>query len=140
MAVLYEFFDFFFSCRFRYDIIFTSSSGCLEVAPDEVDCCSLEVNFGLLLRADLLFLTLACQEAIDPICMILGSFIMFTILKGLDVFSRPSIPRDFFCNFTFFGVTSRLSISKSYWETYEIESVFRTLGSRFSTPSSISMA
>ena len=52
-------------------------------APKEVDCCSLDENLVLVPRAELLFLTLDCLEAIDPISVIMGSFIMFTIFKGL---------------------------------------------------------
>ena len=55
---------------------------------------------GLLLRADLLFLALACINAIDPISVILGISIMFTILNGLEILSRPSIPHE---SLSFFG-------------------------------------
>ena len=81
-----------FSCCFIYYLIVASSSDCSAEAPEEVGCCSLEENFVLLLRADFLFLDLACLEAIDPISVILDGSIMFTILKGLEIFSRPYIP------------------------------------------------
>ena len=57
-------------------------------------CCYLEENLGLMLRDDFLFLTLAYLEAIDPIYVILGISIMFTIFKGLEIFSRPSITQE----------------------------------------------
>ena len=84
-------------------------------APGEVDFSSLEKNLGLLLRAGHLFLTLACLESIDPIFMILGRYIMFTILKRLEIFSRPYIPQEsllFFSSLTYFGVTDGLLMSK----------------------------
>ena len=73
-------------------MIIDSSFDCLFEAPEEVGCCSLEENLGLLLRANFLFLDLACMEAIDPIYFILGRSIIYTILKGLEIFSRHSIP------------------------------------------------
>ena len=82
----------FYSCHFKHDLIVASSSDLSMEVPEDVGCCSLEENLGLLLRADFLFLTLACLEAIYPISVILGRSIMFTILKGLEIFSRPSIP------------------------------------------------
>ena len=87
MAGLFEFFECSFCCHFRDDLIVASSSDCLAEAPEEVGCCSLEENFGLLLRAYFLFLALACMEAIDPISVILGRSVMFNILKGLEIFS-----------------------------------------------------
>ena len=96
----------------------------LTEASDEVGCCYLEENLGLMLRANFLFLTLACMEAIDPISVILGIYIMFTILKGLEIFSRPSITHEslsFFVSLTCFGVTVKLFTSKSYCETYEMK-------------------
>ena len=66
---------------------------------------------GLLLISDLLFLALACIKAIDPISVILGISIMFTILKGLEISYRPSIPQkslSFFGSLTCFGVTVKL--------------------------------
>ena len=82
----------FYSCHFKHDLIVASSSDWSTEVPEDVGCCSLEENLGLLLRANFLFLTPACLEAIDPISVILGRSIMFTILKGLEIFSRPSIP------------------------------------------------
>ena len=92
-------------------MIVASSSDFSTEDPEEVGCCSLEENLGLLLRADFLFLALACLEAIDPVYVILGRSIMFTILKGLEIFSRPSIPQEslsFFGSLTCFGVTIKL--------------------------------
>ena len=50
-------------------------------------------------------LTLACLDSIDPVYVILGSSIMFDTLKGLEIFSRPSISQKslyFFGNFDIF--------------------------------------
>ena len=93
MAGLFESFT-GFSCSFRDNLIVASSSDCSDEAPEEVGCCSLEENLGLLLRTDFLFLSMDCLEAIDPISIILGRSIMFTILKGLYIFSRSSIPQE----------------------------------------------
>ena len=111
--------------------------------PEEVGCFSLEGNLGLLLIADILFLTLDFLEAIDTIYVMLWVSTIFTILKGLEIFSRTSISREslsFFGNLTCFGVTVKLSVSKSYWVTSEMESAFRTLVARSSAPRSISLA
>ena len=70
---------------------------------------------GFLLRADFLFLAMACLEAIDPISFILVRSVMFTILKGLGIFSRPYISQEslsFIGSLTFFGVTVKLFMSK----------------------------
>ena len=75
-------------------MIVTSSSDFSLEDPEEVGCCSLEEKLELLLRYDLLILTLAFLEAIDPISVILGSSTIFTILKGSEIFSRPSIPQE----------------------------------------------
>ena len=88
----------------------------MDEAPEEVGCCSLELNLGLLLRSDSLFLDLDCLEAIDPISVILGRSIMFTIMKGLDIFFRTSIQQEslsFFGILTCFGVTVKWFMSKS---------------------------
>ena len=77
----------FLSCRFRDELIFTSSSDCLVGDPEVVGWCFLERNLGLLLRSDLLFLALANIEEIDPIYISLVSSIMFNILKGLEIFT-----------------------------------------------------
>ena len=132
-----------FSCRFRDDLIVASSSDCLAGAPEEVGCCSLEENLGLLLRAEFLSLALTCLEAIDPISVILGRSIMFTILEGLKIFSRPSILQEYLSSFgglTCFGVTVKFFMSKSYCEISEMESAVRTLDASSSAPSSISLA
>ena len=42
MAGLFEFLSDFSSCRFRDDLIVTSSLDLSLKAPKEVDCCSLE--------------------------------------------------------------------------------------------------
>ena len=142
MAGLFESFT-GFSCSFRDNLIVASSSDCSDEAPEEVGCCSLEENLGLLLRADFLFLALACLEAIDPVYVILGRSIMFTILKGLEIFSRPSIPQgslSFFGSLTCFCVTVKLFMLKSDCETSEMESAVRTLCARSSAPISISLA
>ena len=56
-------------------------------APEEVDCCSLEENLGLLLRDDLIFLTLSCLEAIDPIYVMFGKLHYVYYLEGVgDIF------------------------------------------------------
>ena len=89
-----------------------------------MDFCSLEENFVLLIRADILFLILACLEAVDLIYVMLGISSMFTILKGLEMSYRPFTPREslsFFCSLKCLGVTVRLSASKSYWVTSEME-------------------
>ena len=99
-------------------------SSCSVEAPEDVDFYSFEEKLVLLLRDDLLFLTLAFLESNDPIYMTLGRYIMFTILKGIEIFSRPSIPQEsllFFSCLTYFGVTNGLIMSKSYWETSEME-------------------
>ena len=130
------------SFRFRDDFIFESSYDCLAEAPEEVGCCFLEENLGFLLRYDLLFLNLDCLEAMDPISVILGRSIMFTILKVLEIFSRPYIQQEsssFFGILTCFGVTLKLFMLKSYCETFEMESAVRTMGARSSEPSSISL-
>ena len=65
---------------------------------------------------------------------------MFTILKGLEIFSRPSIPQEslsFFGSLTCFCVIVKLFMSKSYFETYEMNSAIRTIGARYSTLRSI---
>ena len=106
-------------------------------------CCSLKENLGFLLRSDFLFLAMACLEAIDPISVILVRSVMLTILKGLEIFSRPSITQEslsFLGSLTCFGVTVKLFMSKSYFETSETESAARTLGARSYAPSSISLA
>ena len=76
-------------------------------------------NLGLMLRDEFLFLALACLEEIDSISVILVISIMFTILKGLEIFSRPYIPQEslsFFSCLTCFGVTVKLFMSKSYYD------------------------
>ena len=111
MARLFDYFYCLFCCRFRDDLVVASSSDCSLKAPGEVGCCSLEENFGFLLRADFLILTLACLEVFDPISAILGRSIMLTILKGLEIFSRPSIPQEslsFFGSLTCVGVTVKV--------------------------------
>ena len=70
--------------------------------------CSLEENLGLLLRFDFIFLALACLEAIDLISGTLGISIMFTILKGLEIFSRPSIPQEYLSFLVVWNVLVRL--------------------------------
>ena len=70
----------------------------------------------------------------DPLC--------FAILKELEIFYRPSITQEylsFFGSFTCFGVTVKLFMSKSYYETSEMESAVRTLGARYSAPRYISL-
>ena len=97
---------------------------------------------GLLLRSDLLFLALACIKAIDPISVILRISIMFTILNGLEILSRPSITHEslsFFGTLKCFGVNSKLFMLKSYCETSEMESSVRTLVDRYSDPIYISL-
>ena len=83
MTGLFEFFGCFFSFRFIDGLIVASSSDFLAEACEEVVCFYLEENLRLLLRYDFLFLALACMEVINPISVILGRSIMFTILKGL---------------------------------------------------------
>ena len=76
---------------------------------------------GLLVRYDFLFLTLTFLGEIYPTYAILGISIMFTILKGLEIFYRPYIPQEYlscFGSLTCFGVTVKLFISKSYCDTY----------------------
>ena len=63
---------------------------------EEMGFCSLEGNFTLLLRADLLLLILSCLEAIDPISVLLRSSSMFTILNWLEMFSST-------CSNTIYG-------------------------------------
>ena len=141
MDKLFEFFYYFFCCYFRDNSIVASTFDFSEEAPEEVGCCSFEENMGLLLRANLLFLALACLEAIDPISFIFGVSIMFTSLKGLAIFTRPSIPHEYFSFFdslTFFGVTVKLFMSNSYCEISEMESAVRTLSDGYSPPISIS--
>ena len=78
----------------------------------------------MLLRADILFLILDCLETVDLIYVMLGISSMFTILKGLEMFYRTSIPSEslsFFVSLKCLGVTVRLSTSKSYWVTSEME-------------------
>ena len=58
---------------------------------------------------------------------------MFTILKGLEIFSRPSISQEslsFFGSLTCFGATVKLFMLKSYGETSEMNSAVRNLGAR----------
>ena len=74
-------------------MIVASSSYYSAESLEEVVCCYLEGKLGLLLIADFLFLALACLEEIDLISFILGISVMFTILKGLEIFYRPSIPQ-----------------------------------------------
>ena len=74
------------TCCFRDDLIVVSSYDFSAEAPEEVGCCSLDENLGLMMRADFLFLNLACMEEIDPIYFIFGISIMFTILKGMETF------------------------------------------------------
>ena len=62
MARLFEFSDWFFYCPFRDDLIFALSSDWSVKVLEEVDFCSLEENFGLLIRTNLLVFTLACLE------------------------------------------------------------------------------
>ena len=124
-------------------MIVASYSDCLAESPDEVGCCSLEGNLGFLLRSEFLFLAPAFLEEIDPISVILRVSIMFTILKGLEIFSRPSIPQgslSFFGSLTCFCVTVKLFMLKSDCETSEMESAVRTLCARSSAPISISLA
>ena len=124
-------------------MIIDSSFDYSAEAHEEVGCCSLEENLGLLLRYNFLFLDLSCLEVIDLISVILGRSIMFTILKGLEIFSRPSVPQEYL---SFFGslacscVTVNFFMLNSYCDTYEMESTVRTLGDRSSAPSSISLA
>ena len=61
---------------------------------------------------------------------------------GLEIISLPSIPQgslSFFVSLTYFGVTVKLFMLKSYFEAYEMESVVKNLVSRSSAPSSISL-
>ena len=134
MTGLFEFFYCLFSCRFRDDFIFASSSYFFSEAPEEMGCCYFEEKLGLLLKDDFLFLTLDFLEAIDKISFILGIPMIFNILKGFDIFSRPSIPQEslsFYGILTCFGVTVKLFMSKSYCETSEMDSAARTLSARY---------
>ena len=73
-----------------------------------------------MLRAELLFLVLDFMEANDIISVMLVISSMFTILKGVEIFPRPSTPKyylSFFCSLTCSGVTVRFFISNSYWVT-----------------------
>ena len=73
----------------------------------------------------------------------LGKIHFVYYFKGLEIFSRPSVPQDylsFFVNLTCFYFIVRLSMSKLYWETSEMDSVVRTLGTRDSSPISICLA
>ena len=95
-----------------------------------------------MLRAYFLFLNMACLEAVDPISVILGRTSMFTILNWLKIFSRPAIPQEYFSFFgslTCFGVTAKLFMLKSYYETSETDSAVSTLGYKSSAAISISL-
>ena len=94
MAGMIEFFDWFLSCRFINDLIAALSSYWSAEAPEEVGCSSLEENSGLPLISNFLFLDLVCLEKMDQIYVILGRSIMFTILKGLEIFYGPSISQE----------------------------------------------
>ena len=67
---------------------------------------------------------------------------MFTILKGLEIFFKPSTPRkylSYFDNLTCFGDTVRLYTPNSYLIIPEMESVVRNLGARSYDTRSISL-
>ena len=117
-------------------------SSCSVEAPEDVDFYSFEEKLVLLLRDDLLFLTLAFLESNDAIYMTLGRYIMFNILKGIEIFSRPSIPQEsllFFGSLVVFGVIVRLSVSKSYWVASEMKTEFWTPGALSSSYISFSL-
>ena len=68
---------------------------------------------------------------------------IFTVLKGLDMFSSPDMPvRSYLLlgSLACFGVTLRFSVLKLYCVTYEIVSYVKNLYSRYSAPSSVSLA
>ena len=68
---------------------------------------------------------------------------MFTILKGLEIFSRTSISKEslsVFSSLTCFGVTVNLFMYKSYCDTSEMKSAVRTMGDRSSACIYISLA
>ena len=50
------------------------------------------VNLGFELGYDLRGFLLALHEAIDPIFLISGNYLMFTVLKGFNIASMPSMP------------------------------------------------
>ena len=66
-------------------------------------------NYHLYLRAKLVFLTLSCLEAIDPISVILGGHIILTILKELEIVYGNSIPHGYFHFLVFWHVLVSLS-------------------------------
>ena len=94
-----------------------------------------------MLRSDFLPFFFVCIEATEPISRISTLAEIFTVLKGLEMFSSPAITVRFLSlhgSLTFFGVTVIYSGLKSYWVTSEIASTLRTLVSRSSAPISVS--
>ena len=68
---------------------------------------------------------------------------IYTFLKGLDIFSSPTMHvrySSLLVSMTFFGVTVRFSVLKLYCVTSEIVSYVKNLESRYSAPSSVSLA
>ena len=85
----------------------------------------------------------ACLEATEPISLVFIFSEMFTVLKGLEMFSSLAMPERsslLLGIMTFFGVTVIFSVLKSYWVTSEIASDVKTLEARSSDPSSVSLA
>ena len=67
---------------------------------------------------------------------------MFAILKGLEIFSIPDMPLQYYLllgGLTCLGVAIISFVLKSYFLTYDIASVIRTVVSRSYDPSSVSL-
>ena len=68
---------------------------------------------------------------------------MFTVLKGLGMFSSPDMPviySSLLLILTYFGVTVGYSVLKLYWVTSYIASAVRTLEAKSSAPSSVNLS
>ena len=84
----------------------------------------------------------ACLEATEPISLMFIFSDIYTFLKGLDIFSSPTMHvrySSLLVSMTFFGVTVRFSVYKSYWVTFEIASTVKNLEARYSSPSPVSL-
>ena len=100
-------------------------------------------NLGWLLRPDFINFFFACLEATEPISRIFTFVEIFTILKGLEMFSSPDMTvRSYLLQVSLscFGMTVRSSRLKSYKVILEIASDVRTLVARSSAPSPVSFA
>ena len=107
----------YLSCFLIEFLTVGSASDAVLVALGGEEMASDWENLKWLLRADFLPFLFAFLEAIKTISLMFIIEEMFTILKGLGVFSSPDMPVRYYLlhgSLTCFGVTVSSSVLKSY--------------------------